>query len=187
MISEKRAKEIAAAFHSGQWSPLYALSSSGYIDKETLRDIDAAMHECDNQNDIRRLRSLREFAAHTLETVYRQNADGDRIAAKFLQRKTSGTSHTTLINGHSASRLVTDGNAIFSYEWWKVAYWIDESSIAVTTDNYRYPNSRGKMITSPTTAAHVGSAHYAVIAAGFVPTDETREEDSRTFRVYVRG
>lgn len=133
------------------------------------------------------------------------NTDGDMIAAKFLQHCISGTGRVKIDrNGENldCARLVTDGESIYSYEWWLVAYWIDGATIAVTTDDFTYPVTRRRwkgstsytverLQKSPTTAHHVDSARHAVMAAGFqeVPglTQDTYFEygdGKRHFQVY---
>lgn len=132
------------------------------------------------------------------------NKDGDMIAAKFMQHKVAGTGNVkTDIHGEilNANRLTTDGESIFSYEWWPVAFWIDGATIAVTTDDFEYPVTRRRwkgresyeverMQKSPTTRHHVDSARCAVVAAGFEETNLTLETyleyggGKRHFRLY---
>lgn len=61
-ISETEAREIASQWHSGQWSALYAFSSSGKVSTdaidETRDQLKQVQTEGNTENDIQELKSL---------------------------------------------------------------------------------------------------------------------------------
>ena len=64
MITIEHARFIASEWHSGQWSPLYAFSSSGTITCGIVREINECLNACHlivNEEQIFELRSLLDF------------------------------------------------------------------------------------------------------------------------------
>ena len=63
MITEAEARKIASEWHGGQWSPLYAFSSTGTI----VSGINSEIEEClrtvypHSDEDISNLRDLRAY------------------------------------------------------------------------------------------------------------------------------
>lgn len=67
MISESEARSIAANWHGGQWSSLYAFSSTGTIDEGLIVEIErcfnstAIKYEYSGQTIIKELNDLLEY------------------------------------------------------------------------------------------------------------------------------
>lgn len=119
------------------------------------------------------------------------NTDGIRIATKLLQRRAAQTPRTPLMNGETGRRVTTDGNALFSYGWWCVAYFLDNDTLVITTDRYQNGETKhGKPIYSPTTDAHIGSVAYVAEKHGFKETENrflmVFSGETREFAVFRR-
>lgn len=67
MIDLLAARRIASEWHGGQWSALYAFSSSGHYDGDTLCEIrrtyNRLTQEHRRKKDARELRSLHSYLA----------------------------------------------------------------------------------------------------------------------------
>ena len=61
MITIDRARFIASEWHSGQWSALYAFSSSGTVTSGIEREITDDIEECKNAEERRKLENLLEY------------------------------------------------------------------------------------------------------------------------------
>lgn len=65
MISDLRARQIAADWHGGQWTGLYALASSGAIvdgvDNEILDDLNSILTQKGRGQDRQALRALYSY------------------------------------------------------------------------------------------------------------------------------
>ena len=61
MISDLKAKQIAADYHGGQRTALYSLCSTGFIDRTNcLREISSCMYIADN-TDLYTLATLTQY------------------------------------------------------------------------------------------------------------------------------
>ena len=61
LISEDQARVIAGDWHGGQWTPLYAFSSSGTITSGIEREIISCMDTCMDDLLVDSLRDLLRF------------------------------------------------------------------------------------------------------------------------------
>ena len=57
-LDEFRAREIASEWHSGQWSSLYAFSSSGTIDDGLMAEVESCLAACSDPAECERLEAL---------------------------------------------------------------------------------------------------------------------------------
>jgi hypothetical protein len=68
MSSEhEEARKIAASFHGGQSSGLYALASTGTITERALREVVRDLESFEDARAVRELRWLREYISRRLE------------------------------------------------------------------------------------------------------------------------
>lgn len=67
-ISANRARELAYAWHGGQWSELYAFASSGLVENKTalLKDIERCAMLAGTKRDCRDVTSLHRFVQFRL-------------------------------------------------------------------------------------------------------------------------
>lgn len=69
-ITEGEARRIASEWHSGQWSPLYAFSSSGIIEDKgsLLSEVEYCLTITEDTDELERLESLAQFVRDSDDT-----------------------------------------------------------------------------------------------------------------------
>jgi len=65
VLTDSEARKIACEWHGGQGSPLYALCSTGAINKQTTKEIDITigLQPLTDEPNIRELESLRQYVS----------------------------------------------------------------------------------------------------------------------------
>ncbi len=82
MIGHSEARMIAADWHGGQWSALYALSSSGAISNDASREATKALHQVECNLDYtweeeESLTNLCDFLDHAENTWCAENPEAE--------------------------------------------------------------------------------------------------------------
>lgn len=68
------ARGIAAQFHGGQSSGLYALASTGTVTERALREVVRDLEAYEDAAAVRQLRWLRQYISSRLEEIERNNS-----------------------------------------------------------------------------------------------------------------
>lgn len=69
MVNIDKLRIIASEWHSGQWSPLYAFSSTGTITAGIIEEIQNCINDCVKQNNKKEMNKLNKLLQYVKSNI----------------------------------------------------------------------------------------------------------------------